>query len=143
MRGQISLDIILAIAIGFIAVSSVVMIGNEITAMQTQSSVRQQLNDIGNWLSQVISSSAILGDADSASVSFAIPKILVPGEMKPQPCDIQIDKANDKIILSYEVIDLNTGDIETVSVEKGFVEPILMNPLPDGIKCGETLTITR
>lgn len=143
MRGQISLDIILTIAIGFIAVSSIVMISNEITAMQTQSSVRQQLNDIGNGLTQVISSSAILDDADSASVSFAIPKILALGETKPQPCDIQIDKANDKITLSYEVIDLNTGDIETVSVEKGFVEPILMNPLPDGIKCGETLTITR
>ncbi len=143
MRGQISLDIILTIAIGFIAVSSVVMISNEITAMQTQSSLRQQLNDIGNGLAQVISRSAILDDADSAIILFDIPKILVLGETKPQPCDIQIDKINDKIILSYEVINLETGDIETVSVEKGFVEPTGMNPLPDDIKCGETLTITR
>ncbi len=143
MRGQISIDIILAITIGFIAVSSVVMISNEINAMQTQSSIRQQLNDIGSGLAQAISSSAILDDADSTSVSFAVPKILVLGETKTQLCDIQIDKANDKIILSYEVINLETGDIETVSVEKGFVEPTLMNALPDDIKCGETLTITK
>lgn len=133
MRAQISLDIMLAIAIGFIAISGIVALGNEITEMQKQAGVRQQLDSIGTGLAQFISGSNALSDADSATVSFEIPEILVLGETLPQQCDIKIDKGNEELNLSYE----------TVTVTKAFVEPAGMDPLPDTIKCGQTITITK
>jgi len=147
MRGQISLDIILAIAIGFIAVSSMGIVGNEITQMQKEASVGQQLDSIGISLSQFISNSAILDDADSATLTFDIPEIIVIGETGTQQCEIEIDASGD-LEISYELVEVATGTITLVSRTFSFVDPTpAMTISPDlssgnEAKCGGTLTIT-
>ena len=60
MRGQISLDLILAITIGFFAIGAVIAVNAQIGEMQTEASIRQQLNGIGDSLATVISNSAVL-----------------------------------------------------------------------------------
>ncbi len=138
MRGQISLDLILAITIGFFAIGAVIAVNGQIGEMQEEASVRQQLHDIGNGLASVISNSAVMNDADSANIYFNIPALLVPGEETPQSCAIEI--ANGQIDLSYDLYDLETGIATPVDVTKYYVDP-KMN-VPASVKCGEILTIT-
>ncbi len=140
MRGQISLDLILAITIGFFAIGAVIAVNAQIEEMQTEASIRQQLNDIGNGVASIISNSAVLNDADSASVYFDIPLLLIPGEGKPQPCAITI--AGGVINLSYEIFDLATGTSETINVTKRYVVPPGMT-VPGNVECGGMLSITK
>lgn len=140
MRGQISLDIILAITIGFFAIGAVIAVSAQIGEMQTQASIRQQLHDIGNGLAAVISNSAVLNDADTASVYFDIPFLLVPGEENPQPCSITI--AGGVINLSYAIFELETGNVEVINATKRYVDPPGMT-VPGSVECGGILAITR
>ena len=140
MRGQISLDLILAIAIGFFAIGAVIAVNAQIGEMQTQASIRQQLNDIGNGLAAVISNSAVFNDFATANISFNVPSLLVPGEEKPQPCEITI--AGGVINLSHEIFDLETGSSEVTNVTTRYVVPPAMT-VPGSVECGGTLTITR
>ena len=142
MRGQISLDLILAITIGFFAIGAVIALSAQIDEMQTEASIRQQLNDIGNGLAAVISNSAVLNDATTASIDFDVPSLLVPGEEKPQPCTIEINKTDGTIILSYDVFDLETGTSTPVEVTKYYVNPPGMTVLGN-VKCGGMLSITK
>ena len=144
MRGQISLDLILAITIGFFAIGGVIAVSAQIGEMQTEASIRQQLNDIGNGVAAVISNSAVLNDADSASISFNVPALLVPGEETPQPCAIRI--AGGTITLTYEIFDLETGISTSVTVTKYYIDPeVGLQPMdvPDNAECGGPLIITR
>jgi len=138
MRGQISLDLILAIAIGFFAIATILAVNAQIGEMQTQASIRQQLNDIGNGLAAVISNSAVLNDGVAESIYFDVPFLLVPGEEKPQPCAITI--AGGVINLSYEIFDLETGTSEAINVTKRYVVPSGMIML-GSVECGGTLII--
>ncbi len=148
MRGQISFDIIFAIIIAFIAVSSIVIVNGEITKMQTQASVRQQLDGIGTGLASVISASEILNDASSAAILIPVPKLMVVGERRTQACDITI--AGGQITLEYDIIDIETGlavdpltgRSTVVTVQKDFKVPAGMT-VPASVKCGETLAITK
>jgi hypothetical protein len=114
MRGQVSLDFILTIVVALVVLGSIAAVGSTIIEAQKSSTIRQQLDSIGNTLAALISTSAVLDDADSASISYTIPKIAVPGEERLQPCKIEI--IGDVIKLSYEAE-------PTVSVEKKFVDP--------------------
>ena len=147
MRGQISLDFILAVAIGFFAIGAVIAVSTQIGEMQTEASVRQQLHDIGNGLASVISNSAVLNDSETASVYFDVPYLLVPGEETQQKCSITIGKTCDEteasaICLSYDFFDLETGLSRTIKAEKRYVNPPLMD-LPGSVECGERLAITK
>ena len=140
-RGQVSFDLILATVAALIAFGSIAAVSNAIIGLQDESSVRQQLDSIGNSLAAVISTAAVLDDADSASISYTVPKIAVPGEEQLQQCDISI--ANDKITLSYDIVDLETGVPRTVIVEKKFVDPTGMSINPTQTKCGGTVAISK
>ena len=143
MRAQISLDFLLAIAIAAVALGAVSLIGNEMIELQTVSSVRQQLDTIGVEMSRIISTSAVLDDADPASINFQIPELLVLGEIEPQPCSITIDRANEEISLAYTIINLeDPAQNKLVSVTKTFVDPENMTISPLDPICGEDLTIT-
>ncbi len=142
MRGQISLDLILAITIGFFAIGGVIAVNTQIGEMQSQASIRQQLNNIGNGLSAVISNSAVLNDSATASIYFDVPFLLVPGEETPQPCTIAIDDTTGTITLFYNIFDLETGTSTQVNVTKQYVVPPLMK-VPTEIECGERLAITK
>jgi len=135
MRGQISLDFILAIVIVFIAAGTLTVVGLELEGMQKEASVRQQLNTIGTGLAAAISSSAALEDAGTATLSIDVPELLVAGEETPQKCEIGI--AGDVITLSYEI-----ANGETIEVKKKFVVPGAMN-VPSPFKCGDVLDITK
>ncbi len=142
MRGQISLDLILAIAIGFFVIGAVIAVNAQIGEMQTEASIRQQLNDIGNGLASVISNSAVLNDSTTAGVYFDIPKLLVPGEETPQPCNITIGSG--VIDLSYDIFDLETGISSEVKVTKYYyVEPTGTMDIPGSVECGGRLAITK
>jgi len=141
MKAQISLDLMLAITVALIVIGTIGIVSNEATEQQKIAGIREQLDSIGTELSSVISTSMIFNDASQATVEFDVPEILVLGKMKPQPCKIQI--AGKKIILSYELFNLETGIPETISVSKEFAEPVGMAlPIPS-IKCGEKFIITR
>jgi hypothetical protein len=143
MRAQISLDFLLAIAIAAVALGAIVLAGNEITELQKVSSVRQQLDSIGIELSRIISTSAILDDADPASIDFEIPELLAIGEQSPGPCDIAIDRDNEQITLSYTIINAeDPTKNKLIQVTKTFVEPENMTISPLNTRCGETITIT-
>ena len=140
MRGQISLDLILAITIGFFAIGAVIAVSAQIGEMQTEASIRQQLNDIGNGVAAIISNSAVLNDAKTASIYFDVPFLLVPGEEKPQPCNITIGSGT--ITLIYNIFDLETGISTPIVVTKHYVDPPGMT-VPNSVKCGGRLYITR
>ncbi len=114
MRGQVSLDFILTIVVALVVLGSIAAVGSTMIETQKSSTIRQQLDSIGNTLAAVIATSAVLDDADSASISYTIPKIAVPGEDKLQPCKIVINA--DEITLSYEAV-------PAVSVTKKFADP--------------------
>lgn len=141
MRGQISLDFLLAITVALIAAGAILAVSGQIGQMQAQASARQQLDGIGNGLAVVISTSALLNDAGSASIDFDIPALLIAGEAKPQPCAIIIDTGNGTIWLLYEIIDLETGTTTPVNVTKHFVSPAGMN-VPTSAECGGSIQIT-
>ena len=140
MRGQISLDLILAITIGFFAMGAVIAVNAQIGEMQTEASIRQQLNDIGNGLASVISNSAVLNDATTATLSFDVPALLVPGEETLQPCTITISAG--AITLTYNIFDLETGIDTPVEVTKHYVDPQGMT-VPESAECGGRLEITK
>jgi len=141
MKAQVSLDFILTITIAFLAVSSIILLGNEMTDQQKISSVREQLDVIGNQIANVVSVSNVLNDASVVSVELDIPKINVLGEKNPESCNIDI--SGGLITLSYEMFDQETGNVlETVTVEKGYVEPTGLQ-VPRSIQCGEKLEITE
>ncbi len=141
MRGQISLDLILAITIGFFAIGGVIAINAQIGEMQTEASVRQQLDNIGNGLAAVISNSAVLNDATTASIYFDIPFLLVPGEEKPQPCKITIGSGT--ITLTYNIFDLETGTSSPVEITKYYVDPEPEMTVSNSVECGGRLDITK
>ena len=134
MRGQVSLDFILTIVVALVVLGSIAAVGSTLIETQKSSTIRQQLDSIGNTLAAVISTSAVLDDADSASVSYTIPKIAVPGEEKLQTCDISIDilSGAGTITLAYVSPD--------VSVEKKFVDPGMT--IPQNARCGSEITIS-
>lgn len=142
MRAQISLDFLLAIAIAAVALGAVVLIGNEMTELQKVSSVRQQLDTIGVELGRIISTSAVLDDADPASIDFQIPELLVMGERGSQPCSIIIDRGTQEITLSYTIVNVEDPALnKLVEVTKTFVDPQNMVITPLNPTCGENLTI--
>lgn len=143
MNAQISLDLMLAITVALIVVGTIGLVASEAMAMQAESGVRDQLDLIGNGLMTVISVSRILNDSTSARVEYDIPKLLVPGEINPQPCNIAIDTANETITLQYELYDIKTGNPKTVEVLKEFAYPEGMTIETLGPKCGETLVIIK
>ncbi|MFA4855829.1 MAG: hypothetical protein WC634_04580 [archaeon] len=143
MRGQISLDFLLAITVALIATGAILAVSGQISQTQAQASARQQLDGIGNSLGAVISYSALLNEADSASIEFDIPGLLIAGEAVPQPCTIIINTDNNTIDLSYDIIDTETGLSENVSVAKHFVNPVGMSILPTSAECGGSIQITK
>ena len=143
MRGQISLDFILAIAIALVASGAILAVSGQISQEQAQASVRHQLDGIGNSLAAVVSHSALLNGADSASIEFDIPGLLIAGEAMPQPCTINIDTDNGTIDLSYSIIDTETGLSEYVNVAKHFVNPAGMSVFPTRAECGGSIQITK
>ena len=117
MRGQISLDFILAITIALVAAGAILAVSGQIAQTQAQSSARQQLNGIGNSLAAVISYSGLLNEAgSSASITFDIPALLIAGSAKPEPCTITIDTINGTIVLQ-EMEDL---EIDPENLEGGY-----------------------
>jgi len=132
MRGQFSLDFILTIVVALVVLGSIAAVGSTIIETQKSSTIRQQLDSIGNTLAAILTTSAVLDDADSASVSYTIPKIAVPGEERLQPCNIAINA--DEITLSYEAT-------PSVDVIKKFVDPTGMT-VPANAKCGEQIVIS-
>lgn len=143
MRGQISLDFILAIAVALIATGAILAVSGQIAQAQAQASARQQLDGIGNGLAAVISASAMLNEADSASIEFDIPALLVAGNARPQKCAISIDTGNGTIDLSYDLIDLETGTTTPINVTKHFVNPEGMIVSPTSAECGGSIQITK
>ena len=144
MRGQISLDLILAITIGFFAIGAVIAVSTQLGEMQTEASIRQQLNNIGNGVAAIISNSAVFNDATAANIDFDIPFLLVPGEEKPQPCAIKINETTGVITLSYDIFDLETETSSEIKVKKYYyVEPTGTMNIPVSAECGERLTITK
>jgi len=148
MKGQVSLDFLLAVSIALIVATGLVTLGSDIADMQAKAGIRRQLENAGTGLANVISYSAILNDAEAgdATVTYSIPKIAVLGEAGKQECRIVIEEEN--LRLSYELIDLEAGTTETIMVEVPFVAPERMTLSPaltagnEG-KCGGTVTITR
>lgn len=148
MRGQISLDFILAITIAFVAMGAVMAVNGNITETQKQASIRQQLDSIGNSLASVISASAALNDAQNAGVIFGIPWMLVAGEENPEKCDIKIGEdcagtATNAICLSYDIIDKETGLLdERIEATKRYVTPQGMT-VPASAECGGNIQIIK
>jgi hypothetical protein len=140
MKGQISLDLILTIAVALVAVGSVSVLGQSIFSMQADDSVKQQLDDIGTGLAEIISVSAVLEDADSARVEYDIPGLLVPGEGRTQPCEIQIGGGN--IRLSYERFDREAGTSTIIFVDKKYIEPAGMS-VPATASCGSRIELSN
>lgn len=143
MRGQISLDFILAITIALIAAGAILAVSGQIAQTQAQASARQQLDGIGNGLAAIISTSALLNEGDSGTdITFGIPSLLIAGEKDPKPCAISINAGNGTILLSYEILDTETGQSEQVNVEKRFVNPAGMT-VPASAECGKEIQITK
>lgn len=132
MRAQISMDFILTVAISFVAIGAIAAVGASLIDSQTDSTARQQLEAIGTELASSITASALLTDADSASLNLIIPKVLVPGEDDPLECDIVVDVSNRTITLSLQ----ETG----TTVVKSYVPPPNIT-VPATAKCGETITL--
>lgn len=143
MRGQISLDFLLTIAVALIAASTIIAVSGQIAQTQAQASARQQLNGIGNSLAAVISYSALLNGAESANIEFDIPALLIAGNARPQPCAINISTDNGTIGLSYDLIDFETGTATTINATKYFVNPQGMSIIPINAKCGESIQIIK
>lgn len=146
MRGQISLDIILAIAIALIALSSTIILSEDISETQSKASIRNQLKTAGTGLATVISTSAIMNNTDNVTIEYTVPKILVAGETKTQECLISI--VDTDLQLTYELYDTNTGESEIIWTKVPFVSPVGMTLVPtlaagDKLKCGQTITITK
>ncbi len=137
MRGQVSLDFILTIVVALVVLGSIAAVGSTIIETQKSSTIRQQLDSIGNTLAAIISTSSALSDgAAGTSISYTIPKIAVPGEEKLQPCDVSIDRGNGIITLGYAAEPV-------VSVLKKFVNPAGITNVPGTAKCGELITISK
>jgi hypothetical protein len=129
MRGQVSLDFILTIVVALVVLGSIAAVGSTIIETQKSSTIRQQLDSIGNTLAAILTTSAALSDgAAGTSVSYTIPKIAVPGEERLQPCDIAIGAGT--IALTYGSPD--------VSVSKKFVNSAVSS---QNVKCGDKITI--
>ncbi|MBN2067504.1 MAG: hypothetical protein JW744_03480 [Candidatus Diapherotrites archaeon] len=135
-KGQISLEFIIAIVVALVVFGSISVVATSMIEMQKASSVRQQLDSVGNGLAAIISTSAVLDDADTALVSYSIPKIAVPGEKELQACNISIDNETGTITLSY------SAGMNAV-VEKAFVNPSGMAITPESATCGGILIITK
>ncbi len=158
MRGQISLDFILAITIALVAAGAILAVSGQIAQTQAQSSARQQLDGIGNGLAAIISYSAILNDAGSgdASVEYSIPALLVAGKANPEkciisidtitgtePCTISINTITGTIDLSYDLIDLEADTTTPVNVTKNFVNPAGMIIYPTNAEFEGSIRITK
>jgi len=146
MKGQISLDFLLAVAIALFVLAGLVLLGADVAEMQAKEGIRQQLRVVGTGLATIVSYSAVLNDAgtEEAIVTYDIPKILVLGEEGKQPCTIAINGNN--LELGYELFDLETGSSETISASVPFADPHGMNiDLGQGSTgaCGGTVTITK
>jgi len=135
MRGQISLDFLLAMILTMVAISTVAVVGAQISEMQKQSTVGRQLDLIGTELASAISLSALLSDSDTANLTFDLPYIAVPGQANLQECEIDI--LGDTLTLGYPD---NVSPIASAS--KKFEMPAGMT-LPGSAKCGDTITITK
>jgi len=134
MKGQVSLELIFAAMVAILAASSFSLVGTEITQVQRESGIRQQLNAIGTGLASSVSKSGLLDDSDSAIISIDIPMISVIGMSAKQDCAIAIGGG-----LGAGVMTLT---YDTVTVTKSFVVPAGMT-VPNSANCGGTLTITR
>lgn len=146
MKAQVSFDIILAVAVAFIALSATMVISQDIAQTQTKNSIKDQLRARGTGLATAISLSAIFNDADNATIEYTPKKIIVPGETKPEECTISISGTDLK--LDYELFDTETGTSETITQNIPFVKPqgMALNPslgAGDELKCGQKLTITK
>ena len=134
MRGQVSLDFILTIVVALVVLGSIAAVGSTIIETQKSSTIRQQLDSIGNTLAAILTTSAALSDgATGTSVSYTILKIAVPGEEKLQPCKIVIN--GDEITLSYEAT-------PSVDVTKKFVDPG-MTIDSTNLRCGGEIIISK
>ncbi len=136
MKAQISLDLMLTIAVALVAVGSAAALGQNILEMQSDASVKAQLESIGTGLAEIISVSAVLGDADDAKAEYEIPALHVPGEKNPQTCSISLAGTN--LTLSYELADLETGASRTITVSKKVIDPGMNITMGN---CGETMVI--
>jgi hypothetical protein len=141
MRGQISLDFMLAVAIGLVAAGALLAVSGQVSQGQAEAGTRQQLDGIGNGLAAVISYSAMLNDADSATVEYGIPALLIQGKAAPQGCTILIDYAGGTIELGYTLEDEEGGAGEEILVEKHFAAPAGMI-VPASAECGKKIIIT-
>ncbi len=133
MKGQVSLELILAVIVAVMAGSAFSLVGTEIIDMQREASVRHQLDGIGTSLASAISNTALLNDGDTVSVSVSIPMIAVVGTGSLQSCTIVIGGG-----LGVGTMTLTH---DTVTVTKNYVDPAGMT-LPGQAVCGGTMTIT-
>jgi hypothetical protein len=136
MKGQVSLELILAVIVAVMAGSAFSLVGTEIIDTQSEASVRHQLDGIGTSLARTISNAAFLNYADDSEVSVDIPMIAVAGSSALQSCTIRIGGGanNNEIDLIYAP--------KSVTVKKKFVPPAGMT-VPAAATCGGTLTITK
>lgn len=131
-KGQVSFDFILAIIVALIFVAGIQVLSVEIQEMQRASAIRNQEKAIALQLYGIISTANALSDADTLTVEYKTPKLLVPGESPLKSCEITLN-ANPKI-----VYDPTGKNIEVPIAE--FKDDHIN--IANSMKCGETLVIT-
>ncbi|MCX6799068.1 MAG: hypothetical protein NTW59_03170 [Candidatus Diapherotrites archaeon] len=143
-KGQISLDLLLAIIFALVILVGLNAVSEQATAMQKAVSVRQQLHATGMNVASALSTAAALNDGESGTtVAITPPLLAVPGEARLQQCDIKIADTGTDLNLSYVIVDIKTGSAETVFALVPFVIPSGMQLSPDLTatpgKCGGTI----
>ena len=112
IKGQISLDLMLAIIIAIVFVGSIALVAGVMADNAKIDSIRSQERQIGNEIAEVLNSATVLTGGDFFSVNYVVPRIRTANlaeNARPVNCTIQI--LTDEIIITY--IDLEGVETKT------------------------------
>ena len=93
IKGQVSLDLMLAMVIAIVFVGSIASVASVMADNAKIDSIRSQERQIGNELAAVLNSATVLTGGDSFSVNYDVPKIRTADPADnglPVNCEIQI-----------------------------------------------------
>jgi len=132
-KGQISLDLILAIIITFIFASTMQTIIAGMNESQQEISVINQQKEIGNKILNVLNSEKTFSDSENFNVKYLVPNIIVLGD-KESGCNIAITSSVISISSTFNEKNIGTVITHNANLSK------LVNP---NIKCGEYIEIKK